>query len=165
MTRYCKGKICVEDSCKTHRSTITSSKYRKGPHDSTTWREICDDSISFEHLEYSSPASSWSCRRDPCRGDRRPASRQSRHQRRSLAELPFERLCHDTSVATPCTNPCVRLVGPRSNLRPVFPSFSGTPTCTQFLLRALNVARADEELPAIVLPTNWFQLKPQDRSS
>ena len=22
-------------------------------------------------------------------------------------------LCHDTSVATPCTNPCVRLVGPR----------------------------------------------------
>ena len=72
-------------------------------------------------------------------------------------------LCHDTSVATPCTNPCVRLVGPRSNLRPVFPSFSGTPTCTQFLLRALNVARADEELPAIVLPTNWFQLKPQEQ--
>jgi len=34
---------------------------------------------------------------------------------------------------------------------------------TQFLLRALNVARADEELPAIVLPTNWFQLKPQEQ--
>jgi hypothetical protein len=72
-------------------------------------------------------------------------------------------ICHETSVATPCTNPCVRTVGQGANRRAVFPSFSGTPTCTQFVLRALNSARSDEDLPAIVLPTNWFQLNPQEQ--
>jgi hypothetical protein len=66
--------------------------------------------------------------------------------------------CHD-GAATPCSNPCVRLHGRRL----VFPSFNGKPTCTQFVLRALNVARSDEELPAIVLPSNWFNLKPQEQ--
>jgi hypothetical protein len=68
-------------------------------------------------------------------------------------------LCHLTSVATPCSNPCVRMAGPHV----VFPSFSGTPTCTQYVLRALNGARAEEELPTIVLPSNWFHLKPQEQ--
>ena len=72
-------------------------------------------------------------------------------------------LCHNTAAATPCANPCVRLVGASSNRHPVFPAFSGTPTCTSFVLRALNVARTDEGLPAIVLPTNWFTLKPQEQ--
>jgi hypothetical protein len=72
-------------------------------------------------------------------------------------------VCQDTSVATPCSNPCVRLVGVGSNQRPVFPAFNGTPTCTQFVLRSLNAARSDEGLSAIVLPTNWYQLKPQEQ--
>ncbi len=72
-------------------------------------------------------------------------------------------LCHVTSIVAPCTNPCVRLSGPRSHLQPVFPSYSGTPSCTQFVLRALNGARASEGLPAIALPSNWFHLKPQEQ--
>lgn len=72
-------------------------------------------------------------------------------------------LCHETSVATPCTNPCMRLVGTGANRHPIFPAFNGTPTCTEFVLRALNVARSDEDLPTIALPTNWFQLKPQEQ--
>ena len=71
--------------------------------------------------------------------------------------------CHETSVATPCTNPCVRLAGQGSNRRPVFPAYSGTPTCTQYVLLALNAARSDEGLPTIVLPTNWFHLRPQEQ--
>jgi hypothetical protein len=67
--------------------------------------------------------------------------------------------CHESSAPTPCTNPCVRMVGQQA----VFPSFMGTPSCTQFVLRAVNVARAEEDLPAIVLPTNWFQLNPQEQ--
>jgi hypothetical protein len=72
-------------------------------------------------------------------------------------------LCNETAVVTPCSNPCVRLVGSRSNLQPVFPAFSGTPSCTQFLLRSLNEARRAEGLTAIDLPTNWYQLKPQEQ--
>jgi len=72
-------------------------------------------------------------------------------------------LCRASAVATPCTNPCVRMAGPSSNRRVVFPAFSGTPTCTQFVLRALNAARSDESLPAIVLPSNWFTLKAQEQ--
>ena len=71
--------------------------------------------------------------------------------------------CHASSSATPCSNPCVRMTGPRQSQRIAFPSFSGTPSCTQFVLRALNVARASEDLPAIVLPTNWYRLKPQEQ--
>jgi hypothetical protein len=72
-------------------------------------------------------------------------------------------LCHLTSRATPCSNPCVRLVGPRTALRPQFPAFNGTPSCTQFVLRALNIARGEENLSTIVLPTNWYHLRPQEQ--
>jgi len=72
-------------------------------------------------------------------------------------------VCHVTSSATPCANPCVHLAGSTSNLHAVFPGFNGTPTCTQFVLRALDAARSDEHLPAITLPTNWFRLKPQEQ--
>jgi hypothetical protein len=72
-------------------------------------------------------------------------------------------LCHETSVATPCTNPCVRMVGTGVHRQVAFPAYSGTPSCTQFVLRALNTARDGEELPAIVLPSNWYQLKPQEQ--
>jgi hypothetical protein len=55
------------------------------------------------------------------------------------------------------------MVGPKADLSPKFPSFSNAPTCTQFVLRALNTARASEELPTIVLPTNWYHLTPQEQ--
>jgi hypothetical protein len=71
--------------------------------------------------------------------------------------------CHQGSSATPCTNPCVRLIGPSSNPRPQFPAFNGSPSCTTFVLRALNAARSDEGLPAMLLPTNWYRLKPQEQ--
>ena len=71
--------------------------------------------------------------------------------------------CHGTSAVKPCANPCVRMVGSRWNRHAAFPAFSGTPACTKFVLRALNTARSNEDLPAIVLPTNWFQLKPQEQ--
>jgi len=67
--------------------------------------------------------------------------------------------CHATSSATPCSNPCVRM----KSQQIAFPTFSGTPSCTQFVLRALNLARSDEDLPAIVLPSNWYRLKPQEQ--
>jgi hypothetical protein len=72
-------------------------------------------------------------------------------------------LCSLTSAATPCTNPCVRLAGPSSSRRPVFPAFSGTPACTAFVLRSLNGARVNEGLPGVVLPTNWMKLNPQEQ--
>jgi hypothetical protein len=72
-------------------------------------------------------------------------------------------LCHETSVATPCSNPCVRLIGPHSDRQSVFPAFSNEPNCTQFVLRALNAARKTEGLAAMVLPTNWYLLKPQEQ--
>lgn len=72
-------------------------------------------------------------------------------------------LCRDSSAALPCTNPCVRLLGPKSNRRPVFPAFSGTSSCTAYVLRAVNAARSNEGLPAVVLPTNWMSLRPQEQ--
>jgi hypothetical protein len=71
--------------------------------------------------------------------------------------------CQASAIPTPCTNPCVRLVGPPLDLRAVFPSFTRAPSCTQFVLRALNVARAEENLPSIVLPTNWSHLSTQEQ--
>ena len=62
-----------------------------------------------------------------------------------------------------CANPCVRLTGSTSNRRPVFPKFNGSPTCTDFVLRALNAARSNEGLQPIELPTNWYRLKPQEQ--
>src|SRR6204780_820278 len=72
-------------------------------------------------------------------------------------------LCHLSAKVAPCSNPCVRLVGPQTALRPQFPTFNGTPSCTQFVLRALNIARAEENLPTIVLPTNWYHLRAQEQ--
>jgi len=71
--------------------------------------------------------------------------------------------CQANAVAAPCSNPCVRLVGGSSNLHPQFPAFDGSPSCTKFILRALNNARYDEGLPPIVLPTNWYRLRPQEQ--
>ncbi len=72
-------------------------------------------------------------------------------------------LCQITTSVSPCTNPCVRLADPGTNPHPVFPAFNDSTACTQFVLRAINNARTYESLPAIVLPTNWFHLKPQEQ--
>jgi hypothetical protein len=72
-------------------------------------------------------------------------------------------ICHNSTQSPSCSNPCVQMVGPKSAARPQFPTFNGTPTCTRFVLRSLNTARSEESLPTIVLPTNWYLLKPQEQ--
>lgn len=50
-----------------------------------------------------------------------------------------------------CANPCVT-----SQL--TWPTLSNDPACTTYVLQAINVARADEGLASMVLPTNWYTL-------
>jgi hypothetical protein len=71
--------------------------------------------------------------------------------------------CRPNGTATPCSNPCVQLVGTGANERVVFPAYSGAATCTTYILRAINSARTNEQLPALVLPSNFYRLSPQER--
>ena len=48
-------------------------------------------------------------------------------------------------------------------MRPAFPVFSNTPSCTTFVLRSLDNARAAEGLPPFSMPTNWYRLTPQEQ--
>jgi hypothetical protein len=161
----CKGKTCAEDSCKTPRSTITSSKYRTSPLRLTNMerdlRRTAFTTVAGVLLTglmmvgaVTTPVGAT--------GTLPPDNPVT-----NLAPSPnflSSGTCNGSSSSpTPCSNPCVRMVGPRRSKRIVFPSFSGTPSCTKFVLRALNVARAQEDLPAIVLPTNWYHLKPQEQ--
>lgn len=50
-----------------------------------------------------------------------------------------------------CPNPCVG-----KNLK--FPAYDDGQSCAVFVLRALNAARANEGVTAMVLPTNWQRL-------
>jgi hypothetical protein len=72
-------------------------------------------------------------------------------------------VCSVTGTGAPCANPCVSLVGSGISIRPRFPAFSNAPDCTQFVLRAVNTARALEHLSAMVLPSNWYSLTPPEQ--
>jgi hypothetical protein len=72
-------------------------------------------------------------------------------------------LCTDTGVSTQCTNPCERITGSNSSQHAAFPIVNGSPACTASILSAMNVARAAERLPTLVLPTNWSRLGPQEQ--
>jgi hypothetical protein len=39
-----------------------------------------------------------------------------------------------------------------------WPAYSNDPACTNYLLEAINAARTAENLPAMVLPSNWYTL-------
>jgi hypothetical protein len=39
-------------------------------------------------------------------------------------------------------------------------AYNNTQGCTTYILQAINVARADENLAAMVLPSNWYTLSP-----
>ena len=71
--------------------------------------------------------------------------------------------CSMTSGALGCTNPCVSVVGTGSSLRVRFPAFTNQPSCTRFVLRAINVARSVEHLTPMVLPTNWYRLSASEQ--
>lgn len=72
-------------------------------------------------------------------------------------------VCSVSALGAPCANPCVRVGGSGANRRAKFPAFDDAPACTQFILRSLNNARADEDLAPIVLPTNWYRLRPPEQ--
>ncbi len=72
-------------------------------------------------------------------------------------------VCSVTGAAAPCANPCVTLGNSGNAVRAKFPAFSNAPGCTQFVLRAINVARSLEHLAAMVLPTNWYTLTPPEQ--
>ena len=72
-------------------------------------------------------------------------------------------LCTETGLATHCTNPCMRIVGSNSSRHAAFPIVNGSPACTASILSAMNVARTEEGLSTLVLPTNWSRLGPQEQ--
>jgi hypothetical protein len=59
--------------------------------------------------------------------------------------------CSGTTGDWQCANPCVT-----TSL--TFPPHSDAPSCVDYVLAALDAARAGEHLDAISLPTNWFSL-------
>ena len=61
--------------------------------------------------------------------------------------------CTESGGSWSCVNPCVS-----SSL--TWSAYNNTPGCTAYVLQAINVARADENLAAMVLPTNWSSLSP-----
>ena len=78
--------------------------------------------MSYEHLECCSPACSWSVAVATPVGATGilPPDNPSTN----LAPTPnflSSGLCHLTAVATPCTNPCVRLVGPANGTASALP--------------------------------------------
>ena len=52
------------------------------------------------------------------------------------------------------TNPCV--VGSATGIN--WPAFTDDPACNEYVLAAINNARAIEGVKAMVLPSNWYQL-------
>ncbi len=59
--------------------------------------------------------------------------------------------CTSSAGSWTCANPCVT-----TSLK--WPSYINDPACTNYILQAVNVARADENLPSMVLPSNWYSL-------
>ena len=53
-------------------------------------------------------------------------------------------------------NPCIT---PQST----WPVFTNDPACTNYILQAINNARAVEGVPAMHLPSNWYSLTPQQQ--
>jgi len=158
--------ICVEDSCKTHRSTITSSSTGRASRLNNLERDL-------RTTQY--PSSTWSTPHRPLHGRcrRTPVGRPASclptipPPTSFLAELPFERplsrhLGRDTMHEPLRTPPSARV---QTSNRCSRRSAARQPA-PQFLLRALNVAARMKELPAIVLPTKLVPTeKPQNRSS
>lgn len=59
--------------------------------------------------------------------------------------------CVGTTGAYSCSNPCV-------DASPTWPAFTNDPVCTNYVLSAINNARAQEGVSPMVLPTNWQTL-------
>lgn len=64
--------------------------------------------------------------------------------------------CTSAYGVSSCVNPCVtNTLG--------WPSYNDDPGCTNYVLAAINSARADEGLVAMVLPTNWYSLDQEEQ--
>ncbi len=59
--------------------------------------------------------------------------------------------CTQTATGWSCDNPCIS-----STL--IWPTVDNAPSCTTYLVSAINHARTLEGVGAMVLPTNWYQL-------
>jgi len=65
--------------------------------------------------------------------------------------------CTSTGSAWSCDNPCV------SSQTATFPIYSNNQTCSTYVLQVINAARKLENVPPMVLPTNWYSLTPQEQ--
>ncbi|MGC8498039.1 MAG: hypothetical protein ACP5OV_00860 [Acidimicrobiales bacterium] len=59
--------------------------------------------------------------------------------------------CTQTATGWSCDNPCI-------SPSLTWPVVANTPSCTTYVLTAINNARQLEGVPAMILPTNWYQL-------
>ena len=59
--------------------------------------------------------------------------------------------CTQTATGWSCANPCI-------SPSLAWPAVDNTPACTAYVLAAINNARSQEGVAAMVLPTNWYQL-------
>jgi hypothetical protein len=64
--------------------------------------------------------------------------------------------CTYSSTGFSCQNPCVTTKGK-------FPVYSNVPSCTSYVLRAVNYARSSENVAPMVLPSNWYHLTPLEQ--
>jgi hypothetical protein len=96
-----------------------------------------------------------------------PASEASgivppRNPSRNLAPLPnfmSSGPCYaGVSSSLTCANPCV-------STRPIltYLRYANTPSCTAYVLRAINRARGVEGVSAMALPSNWHSLSPAEQ--
>jgi len=66
-------------------------------------------------------------------------------------------VCTQTGSTWRCANPCV------STQTAGFVAYNNSPGCTQYLVQIVNTARKMENLPPMVLPTNWYSLTPPEQ--
>ena len=66
--------------------------------------------------------------------------------------------CSEAGARLQCTNPCVG-----HSSADLFPAYVDTTSCTAFLLKAIDTARAAEELVPMDLPSNWLTLTPAEQ--
>ncbi len=64
--------------------------------------------------------------------------------------------CTMASTGIECANPCVNSEGS-------WPNFTNDPSCTEYLLSAINAARATLDEVPMALPSNWYVMTPPEQ--
>jgi hypothetical protein len=71
-------------------------------------------------------------------------------------DFRFSGSCHGGAGAWHCDNPCV-------TAQLTFPAYSDTPACTAYVTRAIDAARANEDVRSLALPSNWTALTAREQ--